>query len=105
MHAYILLGADWRQVALMDIETKLAIVKSEPLEEVITEPELRTLLETTGRPKHYFGLEISGMPHIGHLLLGGKKINDLASIGVETQILLADWHTMANNKFGVTGRG
>lgn len=84
----------------MDIETKLAIVKSEPLEEVITEPELRTLLETNGRPKHYFGLEISGMPHIGHLLLGGKKINDLASIGVETQILLADWHTMANNKFG-----
>ncbi len=84
----------------MDIETKMGIVKSAPLEEMITEQEMRVLFETKQHPKHYLGLEISGMPHIGHLLFGGKKINDLASIGVETQVLLADWHTMANNKFG-----
>ncbi len=84
----------------MDIESKLAIIKSEPLEEIITEQELRSLLETNDHPGHYIGLEISGMPHIGHLLFGGKKINDLNSIGVKTQILLADWHTVANRKFG-----
>ncbi|HUC38890.1 MAG TPA: tyrosine--tRNA ligase, partial [Candidatus Acidoferrum sp.] len=49
-------------------------------------------------PGHYMGLEISGMPHIGHLLFGGKKINDLNKIGVKTQVLLADWHTVANRK-------
>ena len=84
----------------MDIETKLDLIKSEPLEEVITDEELRNVLETNSRPKHYIGLEISGMLHIGHLLMGGKKINDFNKAGIETQVLLADWHTMANNKLG-----
>lgn len=84
----------------MDVETKLGLIKTEPLEEVITEPELKQMLETNNRPKHYIGLEISGMPHIGHILFGGKKINDFAKAGIETQVLLADWHTMANNKLG-----
>ena len=84
----------------MDTETKFAIVKSEPFEEAITEDEMRSLLETKEHPVHYLGLEISGMPHIGHLLFCGKKINDLKKIGARTQILLADWHTVANRKFG-----
>lgn len=84
----------------MDIQTKLEIAKSEPFEEAITEDELKTLFETKEHPVHYLGLEISGMPHIGHLLFGGKKINDLKKAGVKTQILLADWHTVANRKLG-----
>ena len=84
----------------MDVETKLDLIRAEPLEEIITEPELREVLETNSKPKHYIGLEISGMPHIGHLLFGGKKVNDFAKAGIETQILLADWHTVANNKMG-----
>ena len=84
----------------MDIETKIELIKSEPLEEIITEPDLRALLETNSKPKHYIGLEISGMPHIGHILVAGKKINDLAKAGVQTTVLLADWHTVANNKLG-----
>ena len=84
----------------MDVETKLGLIKSEPLEEVITDEELRNVLETNSRPKHYIGLEISGMLHIGHVLMGGKKINDFNKAGIETQVLLADWHTMANNKLG-----
>ena len=86
--------------AFMDIETKLDIIKSQPFEEAITEAELRSLLETKAHPKHYIGIEISGVPHIGHLLFMGKKTNDFASVGIETQVYLADWHTMANNKFG-----
>jgi tyrosyl-tRNA synthetase len=84
----------------MDIETKLSLVKSEPLEEVITDKELKELFETKEHPGHYIGLEISGMPHIGHLLFAGKKINDLNKAGVKTQVFLADWHTVANRKFG-----
>ncbi len=84
----------------MDVETKLSIVHSEPTEEVITEDDLRTVFETNKKPKHYIGFEISGIPHIGHILVAGKKVNDLAKAGVETQILLADWHTMANQKLG-----
>jgi len=84
----------------MDIGTKLEIIKSEPFEEVITEGDLVKILETDSSPKHYLGLEISGIMHLGRLLLNGKKINDFEKAGIKTQILLADWHTMANNKFG-----
>ncbi|MDE1851839.1 MAG: tyrosine--tRNA ligase [Candidatus Micrarchaeota archaeon] len=84
----------------MDVESRMLLIKSEPLEEVVTDDELRQLLETKSRPKHYIGLEISGMPHIGTILANGKKINDLHKAGIETQVLLADWHTMANNKLG-----
>ncbi len=84
----------------MDIETKIDIIRSEPTEEIITDQDLRVLLETKSRPKHYIGFEISGMPHIGHILVAGKKINDFAKAGIETQVFLADWHTIANNKLG-----
>ena len=84
----------------MDIESKMELIKSEPTEEIITDKDMRALLETNQSPKHYFGLEISGMPHIGHILVAGKKINDMNKAGVRTQVLLADWHTVANNKLG-----
>ncbi len=84
----------------MDIETKLAIIKSEPTEEIVTEQDMLAILETKSRPVHYLGLEISGMPHVGHILCAGGKINDFAKAGLETNILLADWHTVANQKLG-----
>ena len=59
----------------MDVESKIQLIKSEPLEEIITEEGLRALLETNTKPKHYIGLEISGMPHIGHILVAGKIIS------------------------------
>ncbi|MGI0100475.1 MAG: tyrosine--tRNA ligase [Candidatus Micrarchaeaceae archaeon] len=84
----------------MDIETRLSIIRSEPFAEAITEQDLRAILETNAHPKHYLGLEISGIMHLGSLMLNGKKINDFDKAGVKTQVLLADWHTMANNKLG-----
>ncbi|MGC8479653.1 MAG: tyrosine--tRNA ligase [Candidatus Micrarchaeia archaeon] len=84
----------------MDIESKLKLIKSQPTEEIVTEEELKTILETKSKPVHYWGLEISGMPHIGHILCAGKKVNDLAKAGFQTNILLADWHTIANQKLG-----
>ena len=84
----------------MDIESRMELVKALPTEEIVSEDEMRQLFETKLRPVHYIGFEISGMPHIGHILVAGKKINDIDKAGVKTQILLADWHTMANNKLG-----
>ena len=78
----------------------MELVTSQPTEEIITEERMRNLLETKQHPVHYIGLEISGMPHIGHILVAGKKINDLDRAGIKTQVWLADWHTMANNKLG-----
>ena len=83
----------------MDIETRLDLIRSEPSEEIITLDVLRSVLEAEQSPKHYIGFEISGMPHIA-LFLTAKKINDMVKAGVKTQILLADWHTVANNKLG-----
>ena len=85
---------------IMDIDKKIDIIKSEPTEEIVTIDDLKHILETNNKPKHYIGLEISGIPHIGHLFVGGKKINDLDMVGVKTNILLADWHSVANKKLG-----
>jgi tyrosyl-tRNA synthetase len=82
----------------MDIESKIDIVSSLPTEEIITPERMRSLLESVSHPVHYFGLEVSGMLHIGHVLVGCKKINDLIKVGVKANILLADWHSVANNK-------
>ncbi len=84
----------------MDTAEKIGIIKSDPCEEIITEESLRELLDSNQHPKHYFGLEISGMLHVGHVLVAGKKVNDFARIGAETNILLADWHSIANKKLG-----
>jgi tyrosyl-tRNA synthetase len=84
----------------MDVETKLELVKRLPTEEIITEEELRELLETNEHPEHYIGFEISGLLHLGTLVLCGSKINDLAEAGFKCKVFLADWHTFLNNKLG-----
>ena len=84
----------------MDVEERLALVTREPTEEVVTSDELRALLEAKAHPKHYIGLEISGMLHLGSLVLTGFKINDFIKAGIHTTVFLADWHTYINDKLG-----
>jgi tyrosyl-tRNA synthetase len=84
----------------MDLEERLNLVTRPPTEEVVTEKELRQLLETKDHPEHYIGFEISGLLHIGTLLVSGFKINDLAEAGVHCRVYLADWHSFLNNKMG-----
>ncbi len=67
------------------------------LEETLTEEELKSLIESGTPLKHYIGLEISGKAHVGWIFMM-MKIKDLQDAGVETQILLADWHTWLNKK-------
>ena len=71
-----------------------------PTEEVVTEAEMRALLESEASPRHYIGLEISGFLHLGSLVSTGYKINDLIEAGVRCTVFLADWHTMINDKLG-----
>lgn len=84
----------------MDIDTRLDLVMRPPTEEVVTEAEMRALLESEASPRHYIGLEISGFLHLGSLVSTGYKINDLIEAGVRCTVFLADWHTMINDKLG-----
>jgi tyrosyl-tRNA synthetase len=86
--------------SFMDLEERLELVTREPTEEVITADELRNLLQTKSTPRHYIGLEISGMLHLGSLVVTGFKINDFIKAGIETTVFLADWHTYINDKLG-----
>src|ERR687890_392041 len=82
----------------MDLESKLSLITSEPTEEIVTINELKNLLQTISKPKHYIGLEISGKLHLGSLLIPGFKINDFIKAGIQSNVFLADWHTYINNK-------
>jgi tyrosyl-tRNA synthetase len=84
----------------MDIEKKLWLIKRAPTEEIITEKDLKELLETNNNPEHYIGFEISGLLHLGTLIMCGNKINDLADAGFKCKVFLADWHSFINNKLG-----
>lgn len=84
----------------MDVSERIALVTREPTEEVVTHNELRTLFETKLRPRHYIGLEISGILHLGSLVLTGFKINDFIKAGIDCTVFLADWHTYINDKLG-----
>jgi len=84
----------------MDLEERLALVRRPPTEEVLTEAELVALLGKEAHPKHYIGLEISGLLHLGSLVILGFKINDFIKAGVRCKVFLADWHSYINNKMG-----
>lgn len=84
----------------MDLDERLALVKRPPTEEVLTEPELAELLAKEAHPKHYIGLEISGLLHLGSLVILGFKINDFLRAGIRCKVFLADWHSYINNKMG-----
>lgn len=83
----------------MDIDKKIDLVSKPPVEEIVTLQELRHLFETDSHPSHYIGLEMSGLLHLGSLILTGFKINDFIKAGIKCRILLADWHSYINNKF------
>src|ERR671932_479205 len=84
----------------IDLMERLLLIRREPTEEVVTNDELKTLLETKAYPEHYVGLELSGKLHLGSLILTGFKINDFIKARVHTTVFLANWHTYINNKLG-----
>lgn len=84
----------------MDVETKIALVKSKPVCEIVTEGELRSLFESNDRPKHYIGFEISGKVHLGSGLLTALMLQDFMKAGIKPTIFLADYHAWINGKMG-----
>jgi len=84
----------------MDVESKIALVKKVPMEEIVTEAELRELFETKTHPIAYDGFEPSGIAHIASGLMRAQKINDLVKADIKFKALAADWHGWLNNKLG-----
>lgn len=84
----------------MDVESKLALIKQVG-EEIITEEELRQLLNTKEHPTAYDGFEPSGIDiHIAQGILRAININKMTKAGCKFKMLVADWHAWANNKLG-----
>ncbi len=83
----------------MDAEKRLELIKRNT-EEILTEGDLRVLLESGQKLKHYIGFEISGKPHIGHGLVCMSKVKDFVDAGIDVSIFLADWHSWINDKLG-----
>lgn len=80
----------------MDLETKISLVTRNATE-VVTEEELRSLLETNDRPTAYVGYEPSGEIHLGHMMTV-QKLMDLQQVGFRVIVLLADVHAYLNEK-------
>lgn len=66
-------------------------------EEIVTESELKELLDSNENPNAYVGYEPSGKIHLGHVLTVNKLL-DLQSAGFEITVLLADLHAYLNEK-------
>ena len=84
----------------MDINEKLNLIRQVG-EEIVTEDELKEVLETKKQPIAYDGFEPSGTNiHIAQGLLRAININKMTKAGCKFKILVADWHAWANNKMG-----
>ncbi len=84
----------------MDIEERLSLIGASPTEEIITNDELRLLLESNQHPFAYDGFEPSGLAHLGSALLRAIKVEEMLTAGCEFTLLLADYHAMINGKLG-----
>jgi len=80
----------------VDVEERMELATRNAVE-VVTEDELREILETKERPVAYVGFEPSGKIHLGHKLVIDKMV-DLQKAGFKVKILLADLHGYLNEK-------
>jgi len=83
----------------MDIESRLSCIKQVG-EEIITEGELRHLLETNEHPTAYDGFEPSGLAHLPFGVLRPILVDDMLRAGVRMKLWIADWFAWVNNKMG-----
>lgn len=84
---------------IMDLESRIDIIQ-EVGEEIITEEDLRSLLQTKQTPVAYDGFEPSGKIHIAQGMLRTINVNKMAKAGCKFKMWVADWHAWANNKLG-----
>jgi tyrosyl-tRNA synthetase len=84
---------------IMTIQDRLNLIKQVG-EEIVTEEELKKLLESGEELIAYDGFEPSGQMHIAQGILRAINVNKMIKAGVRFKMLVADWHAMANNKMG-----
>ncbi|MCD6402946.1 MAG: tyrosine--tRNA ligase [Candidatus Aenigmarchaeota archaeon] len=84
----------------MDVEERLRLIKLPPTEEIVTEEELKELLETKKHPRAYDGFETSGLLHLGSGILRAIKLQDFLDAGCKFTLYIADWFAYLNNKLG-----
>ncbi|HWG89834.1 MAG TPA: tyrosine--tRNA ligase [Candidatus Thermoplasmatota archaeon] len=83
----------------MNLEDRLQLIRSVG-EEIVTEEELRALLEAKANPIAYDGFEPSGNIHIAQGILRAINVNKMTKAGCRFKMFVADWHAWANNKLG-----
>ena len=83
----------------MDTNKKLDLIKINTAE-ILTEEELKILIENNEKLNHYIGFEISGKIHLGTGLISMLKIKDFLEAGINCSVFLADWHSWINDKLG-----
>jgi tyrosyl-tRNA synthetase len=82
----------------MDREERVARITRHTVE-VLTTEEVGALLERSDRPRAYIGFEPSGSLTVAHLITV-RKVIDLAEVGCDVTVFLADWHAWINDKLG-----
>jgi len=83
----------------MTTEEKMNLI-TQNCQEVLTDTDLKALIESGKTINHYIGFEISGLVHLGTGLMSMGKIADFLKAGVKCKIFLADFHSFLNNKLG-----
>ncbi|PIN86535.1 tyrosine--tRNA ligase [Candidatus Woesearchaeota archaeon CG10_big_fil_rev_8_21_14_0_10_44_13] len=83
----------------MDIQSRLDLIRQVG-EEIITEEDLKQLLETKSKPIAYDGFEPSGRIHIAQAVLRAININKMTKAGCHFKMWVADWFAWMNNKMG-----
>ncbi len=81
----------------MTTDERLKLIKKVG-EEIVTEAELKQLLEEGKNLIAYDGFEPSGQMHIAQGILRTLNINKMIHAGFKFKMLVADWHAMANKK-------
>src|SRR3989344_631783 len=79
----------------MDWKEKFELIKRNA-QEIITEDELKKLLQTKNKPVVYIGTAITKQPHIAYFLWC-MKCADFLKAGFKVKILLADLHGALDN--------
>jgi len=83
----------------MDVEKRLELVKRVG-EEIVTEQELRELLQTKKHPIAYDGFEPSGIAHVPFGIYRAINLADLIKAGIHFKLWIADSFAWINNKMG-----
>ncbi|MDE1846180.1 MAG: tyrosine--tRNA ligase [Candidatus Micrarchaeota archaeon] len=81
----------------MDIEDKIATIRSFSAE-IVTEQELRELLEGKEHPVAYDGFEPSGLAGIHFGIMRARNLKKLQSAGVHFKLYLGEYFAYLNNK-------